>query len=135
MGFLSMLVLCLTHPNDFRALVQFWMMHEPKRDIASMKEHATSGWDRKTMRRCWELLDTSSRSFATVIKELDGDLARTVRTQSCARLFMRCYTLFPFLVAWSPDLQSAHVPLYSEGLSILHGPPRPRYHRGRHDHP
>jgi hypothetical protein len=30
------------------------------------------------MRRCWELLDHSSRSFSAVIKELDGDLARVV---------------------------------------------------------
>jgi hypothetical protein len=30
------------------------------------------------MRRCWDFLDQTSRSFAAVIKELDGDLARTV---------------------------------------------------------
>ena len=31
------------------------------------------------MKRCWELLDMTSRSFAAVIKELEGDLCRAVR--------------------------------------------------------
>lgn len=31
------------------------------------------------MKRCWELLDQTSRSFAAVIKELEGDLSRVVR--------------------------------------------------------
>lgn len=75
---MSMLTLALTHPLEFRTLVQFWMYHEQKRDISAQQEHATSGWDRKSMRRCWELLDHASRSFSAVIKELDGDLARTV---------------------------------------------------------
>ena len=30
------------------------------------------------MRRCWELLDFAGRSYASVIKELEGDLARVV---------------------------------------------------------
>ena len=30
------------------------------------------------MQRCWSFLDKTSRSFAAVIKELEGDLARTV---------------------------------------------------------
>lgn len=30
------------------------------------------------MRRCWDFLDMTSRSFSAVIKELEGDLARTV---------------------------------------------------------
>lgn len=32
------------------------------------------------MRDCWSFLDLTSRSFAAVIKELDGDLARVVRS-------------------------------------------------------
>lgn len=75
----SMLGLLLTHPNEFRTLVQFYIFHTPKRDITAQHEHPTSGWDRESMRRCWEFLDLTSRSFAAVIKELDGDLARTVR--------------------------------------------------------
>jgi len=78
MGALEILSLALTHPNEFRILLQFWNYYEPKRDITKSEEHASSGWDRPTMRRCWQLLDHSSRSFSTVIKELDGDLARVV---------------------------------------------------------
>ncbi|KAI0262355.1 squalene synthase [Gloeopeniophorella convolvens] len=78
MGALELLTLALTHPNEFRILLQYWNFHESQRDITRKEEHATSGWDRPTMRRCWELLDHSSRSFAAVIKELDGDLARVL---------------------------------------------------------
>ncbi|KZV87498.1 squalene synthase [Exidia glandulosa HHB12029] len=78
MGAADMLVLALTHPLEFRTLINFWIWHEPKRDITSQKEYATSGWDRPSMRKCWEFLDLTSRSFSAVIKELEGDLARTV---------------------------------------------------------
>ncbi|SRR6266404_2407160 len=78
MGAREILTLALTHPHEFRVLLQFWNYHAPKRDITRKEEHATSGWDRPSMRRCWELLDFTSRSFAAVIKELDGDLARVV---------------------------------------------------------
>ncbi|KAH7891005.1 squalene synthase [Phlebopus sp. FC_14] len=74
----ALLGLLLTHPGDFRTLVQFYIFHEQKRDITAKQEHATSGWDRPSMRRCWEFLAMTSRSFAAVIKELDGDLARTI---------------------------------------------------------
>ncbi|OAX38317.1 terpenoid synthase [Rhizopogon vinicolor AM-OR11-026] len=70
--------LLLTHPHEFRTLVCFYVYHETKRDITAQQEHPTSGWDRASMRRCWEFLDNTSRSFAAVIKELDGDLARTI---------------------------------------------------------
>ena len=78
MGALEIITLALTHPNEFRTLLQFWNYHDATRDITKKEEHATTGWDRPTMRRCWELLDHSSRSFSTVIKQLDGDLARIV---------------------------------------------------------
>lgn len=68
-----------THPNEFRSLIQYWLWHEPKRDITALGEHETSGYNRKSMQRCWGFLDQTSRSFAAVIKELDGDLARVVR--------------------------------------------------------
>ena len=71
--------LLVTHPNEFRSLIQYWLWHEPKRDITALSEHGTSGYHRKSMKRCWEFLDQTSRSFAAVIKELDGDLARVVR--------------------------------------------------------
>ncbi|RDX50916.1 squalene synthase [Lentinus brumalis] len=78
MGAASMLTLLLTHPLEFRTLLQYKIWHEPKRDITNPSEHATSGWDRPSMQRCWYFLDMTSRSFAGVVKELEGDLARLV---------------------------------------------------------
>ena len=74
----SMLKLLFTRPDDFRTLLQFKLFYEQKRDLTAIHEHPTSGWDRQSMRRCWEFLDMTSRSFSAVIKELDGDLARVV---------------------------------------------------------
>lgn len=76
-----MVSLALLHPLEFRILLQYWLFHEQKRDIAAQQEHADSGWDRQSMRRCWQFLDMTSRSFSAVIKEIDGDLARTVSSQ------------------------------------------------------
>lgn len=78
MGALSMLVLLLTHPVEFRTLLQYKLWHEANRDITNPTEWKNSGWDRQSMRRCWDFLDLTSRSFAGVIKELEGDLARIV---------------------------------------------------------
>ncbi len=47
--------------------------HIPNRDITSASEFETSGWDRPSMKSCWDFLDQTSRSFSSVIKELDGD--------------------------------------------------------------
>jgi hypothetical protein len=96
MGALEIISLALTHPNEFRILLQFWNYYEPKRNITSKEEHPSSGWDRPTMRRCWDLLDLTSRSFAAVIKELDGDLARVVSLSTLLRR-STLRTLFPFL--------------------------------------
>ncbi|KAG7098792.1 hypothetical protein E1B28_000697 [Marasmius oreades] len=78
MGALAWFTLLLTHPLEFRTLLQYSLYHEQKRDITAKQEHEASGWDRATMRRCWDFLDITSRSFSAVIKELDGDLARVV---------------------------------------------------------
>ncbi|KXN90347.1 Squalene synthase [Leucoagaricus sp. SymC.cos] len=78
MGVTRWLALLIFHPFEFRTLLQFYLYHEQKRDIKALKEHPTSGWDRESMRRCWEFLDKTSRSFSAVIKELEGDLARTI---------------------------------------------------------
>ena len=80
----SMLTLLLTHPFEFRILLQYKLWHEPKRDITQPSEHATSGWDRPTMRRCWYFLDMTSRSFSGVIKEVEGELARVVSNVVCS---------------------------------------------------
>jgi len=78
MGATDTLLLLLTRPNEFRQLALFWLWHVPKRDITSVSEHDTSGWDRPSMRSCWDFLDKTSRSFSAVIKEVDGDLARVI---------------------------------------------------------
>ncbi|KAH9839709.1 squalene synthase [Rhodofomes roseus] len=78
MGVMSMLVLLLTHPVEFRTLLQYKIWHEANRDISAPSEWKHSGWDRKSMRRCWEFLDLTSRSFSGVIKEVEGDLARLI---------------------------------------------------------
>lgn len=39
------------------------------------------------MKRCWQFLDDTSRSFAAVIKELEGELTRVVRAVSLSRYF------------------------------------------------
>ncbi|KZT36866.1 squalene synthase, partial [Sistotremastrum suecicum HHB10207 ss-3] len=77
MGAKQYFILFFTHPNEFRNLVNYWLWHDA-RDITAKKEIANSGWDRESMRTCWKFLDLTSRSFAAVIKELDGDLARTI---------------------------------------------------------
>ena len=60
-----------------RALINFKIWRDT-RDIKDPAEHSTSGYNRASMRQCWDFLDQTSRSFAMVIKELDGDLARVV---------------------------------------------------------
>lgn len=78
MGFKDLLILGLTHPGDLRVLAQYWLYDE-QRDIANPSDFEATRYDQATMRRCWELLDLTSRSFSAVIKELDGELARVVR--------------------------------------------------------
>lgn len=75
MGALDYALLALIHPVEFRSLIQYYLWHDSNRDITQQK---SSGWDRETMRECWAYLPKTSRSFAAVIKQLDGDLARTV---------------------------------------------------------
>ncbi|WVF70700.1 farnesyl-diphosphate farnesyltransferase [Kwoniella sp. CBS 6097] len=62
---------------ELRALINFAIWHD-SRDIKDEKELSTTFYDRPSMKKCWEFLDLTSRSFARVIQELEGDLARTV---------------------------------------------------------
>ena len=78
MGVADLVTLAVTHPTEFRTLCQFWLYHEQKRDITSAEEFESSGYNRQSMKRCWYFLDMTSRSFSSVIKELEGDLARVV---------------------------------------------------------
>lgn len=77
MGFISMLVLLFTHPTEFRTLLQYWLWHD-QRDVTVPSEHKYTGWDRLSMRKCWGFLDLTSRSFAAVIQQLEGEMARVV---------------------------------------------------------
>lgn len=73
--YLQYAVLAVTRPSELRALATYYIWHEPAQDITKMKE---SGFERETMKRCWEFLDLTSRSFSAVIKELEGELCRVV---------------------------------------------------------
>lgn len=58
-------------------MINFKIWRE-NRDITDPKDFENTGYDRESMRKCWEFLDQTSRSFSMVIKELEGDLARVV---------------------------------------------------------
>lgn len=77
MGALSMLALLVTHPFEFRILLQYYLWHD-QRDVTAPEEKEATGWDRQSMKRCWYFLDQTSRSFAAVIKQLEGEMARVV---------------------------------------------------------
>jgi farnesyl-diphosphate farnesyltransferase len=71
--------LLLTHPTDVKLLVQFWIHHRRnQRDITDISQWEHTGYERLAMRRCWELLDQTGPTLASVIKQLEGPLARTV---------------------------------------------------------
>jgi farnesyl-diphosphate farnesyltransferase len=48
-------------------------------------EHRTSraGLDRASMRRCWELIDKTAKTFVAVFRDLEGDIARVVSISTC----------------------------------------------------
>ena len=78
MGASDLLILAVTRPLEFRTLLQFKLWHDmPDITLPSVQKY--TGWNRPTMRKCWDFLDLTSRSFASVIKQLEGDLARVVR--------------------------------------------------------
>ncbi|KAJ3491849.1 hypothetical protein NLI96_g389 [Meripilus lineatus] len=108
MGAMSMLALLVTHPLEFRTLLQYYLWHD-QRDVSAPAEKENTGWDRESMRKCWHFLDKTSRSFAAVIKQLEGDLARVVSTHPPFRFSA------PFCVFSLPVLFSAFA-LLSFGL-------------------
>lgn len=60
------------------------------------------------MKRCWEFLDLTSRSFAMVIKELDGELCRVVGRLAIGALQgltrrLRCAFSISFYAASTPS--------------------------------
>jgi len=75
----------LTHPTELRAVIQYSLWHEPlhARDLSTESEE---------MRRCYELLKMTSRSFAMVIQELQPELRTPVQPP------LPCFlTALPFL--------------------------------------
>ena len=71
---ISYAVLAVTRPAELRALLQYGIFRDSK-DITADK---ATGYERPAMRRCWEFLPKTSRSFAAVTQELDDDLCRVV---------------------------------------------------------
>ncbi|BGP12794.1 hypothetical protein JCM10213_008055 [Rhodosporidiobolus nylandii] len=65
----------LTRPTEVKAIITYKMWRDPLNNI---QDNPESGWDRPDMRKCYDLLNATSRSFAAVIHELDGDLSRVV---------------------------------------------------------
>lgn len=76
MGLIDILVLAVVHPHELRALITYKVWRDPLNDIKADPE--ASGWNRESMRTCWDLLDATSRSFGAVIKELKGELSRVI---------------------------------------------------------
>ena len=106
MNLKDLLTFGLAHPGDLLVLARYWLQTK-RRDITLPSELGATGYDRKTMRRCWDLLDMTSTTFSSVIKELDGELARVVRVS-----YHTCH-----LEPWGIRLT-----LYA-GLLILRGAP------------
>ncbi|KAI5478186.1 farnesyl-diphosphate farnesyltransferase [Pseudohyphozyma bogoriensis] len=72
----TLLYQALRYPSEGKMLVHYAVWRDP---LHNFQEHPeTSGWDRETMKTCWGFLDLTSRSFAAVIKELEGELCRVV---------------------------------------------------------
>ncbi|KAL7620619.1 bifunctional farnesyl-diphosphate farnesyltransferase/squalene synthase [Parahypoxylon ruwenzoriense] len=67
MGGLKNAIYLMFHPNQLRSIVQWKVWHEPvyKRDPSK---------ETPTLRSCFELLNMTSRSFATVIQELQPEM-------------------------------------------------------------
>jgi len=61
----------LTHPSELRAVVQWYLFRDPLNERDPSKESAN-------LRRCYELLHMTSRSFVMVIQELQPELREPV---------------------------------------------------------
>ena len=77
-SFLQNILEVIKHPLEYRILAQYSVYHEPRRDITSPLDYATTRYNEPTMRRCWDTLDNTAGIYASVVKELDGNLARVV---------------------------------------------------------
>ncbi|KIM24371.1 hypothetical protein M408DRAFT_233088 [Serendipita vermifera MAFF 305830] len=77
-SYLSNLLDLIRHPMEYRTLAQYSVYHEPRRDITSPLELATTRYNEPTMRKCWDMLDATAGLYAVTVKGLDNDLARVV---------------------------------------------------------
>ncbi|SCV68396.1 BQ2448_517 [Microbotryum intermedium] len=75
MGKATTILAALRRPSEARALVNYTVWRDP---LHRIEDNPESGWDREEMKQCWGFLDATSRSFAAVIKELEGDLSRVI---------------------------------------------------------
>jgi len=79
------------HPLEFWSVLRFYIFYKLR--SASIKQEPASGWHRSTMRRAWQLMELTSRSFSAMIITLDADVAQVVsspipmvkRTTLCIR--------------------------------------------------
>ncbi|KAH7099749.1 isoprenoid synthase domain-containing protein [Auriculariales sp. MPI-PUGE-AT-0066] len=74
----NLLSLAMLHPFEFSTLIKYKLFYEPKRDVTRPSEYPITGYDRESMKKCWMFLDMTSRSFTTVVKELNGELVRVI---------------------------------------------------------
>ncbi|KAK9470844.1 isoprenoid synthase domain-containing protein [Dipodascopsis tothii] len=68
---MSKFVQLALHPTELRAVLQWWMWHQPLYPRDPSKES-------ENLLRCYELLRLTSRSFAAVIEELEPELREAV---------------------------------------------------------
>lgn len=66
----------IKRPSETKAMIQWKIWRDPLHSIEANPE--ASGWNREDMKQCYKFLDLTSRSFAAVIKELEGELGRVV---------------------------------------------------------
>ncbi|KAI1264918.1 farnesyl-diphosphate farnesyltransferase [Xylariaceae sp. FL1019] len=67
MGALNNAVYYAFHPNQLRSIIQWKVWHEPVHERNPAKES-------KTLKECYHYLNLTSRSFATVIQELNSEM-------------------------------------------------------------
>ena len=144
MGAINWLTIFLKNPLEFnfKTLIQLFLYYLKRRNSA-WKEHPSSGWDRQTMRRCWELLDMTDKRWCMVAKQLDGDLLRVVSyAQFTASNFGVVIPSIYFVLGVLAFSQSFPVSLTRFPFSsfrscidhtMLHRPACIRHHRRRHD--
>nr|AIC33779.1 farnesyl-diphosphate farnesyltransferase [Puccinia cf. psidii AE-2014] len=76
MNVFQLMGLALCHPNELKVSLNYKIWYEPSRRLEDDPEVTRIHYP--TMKACWHFLDQTSRSFSSVIKELEGELSRAV---------------------------------------------------------